>query len=37
MAERTLRPKDAATLVIVRASGKEPEVLMGERSSGHVF
>lgn len=37
MADRALRPKDAATLVIVRTSGKEPEVLMGERSSGHVF
>lgn len=28
---------DAATLVLVRMRGKTPEVLMGERSSGHVF
>ncbi len=30
------RPKDAATLIIVR-SGKPPEVLMGRRAPGHVF
>jgi 8-oxo-dGTP pyrophosphatase MutT (NUDIX family) len=29
--------RDAATLVLVRRRGKTPEVLMGERSSGHVF
>ena len=35
----TARPpiRDAATLIIVRMKGNEPEVLMGERSSGHVF
>ena len=31
------RIRDAATLVLVRMRGKTPEVLMGERSSGHVF
>ncbi|MFC5342960.1 NUDIX hydrolase [Brevundimonas staleyi] len=30
------RPKDAATLILVRA-GKTPEVLMGRRAPGHVF
>ena len=30
------RPKDAATLIIVRP-GKQPEVLMGRRAPGHVF
>jgi len=30
------RPKDAATLIIVR-TGKHPEVLMGRRAPGHVF
>jgi len=29
--------RDAATLVLVRMRGAVPEVLMGERSSGHVF
>lgn len=29
--------RDAATLVLVRMRGSTPEVLMGERSSGHVF
>lgn len=29
--------RDAATLIIVRQSGAGPTVLMGERSSGHVF
>ncbi len=29
--------RDAATLVLVRMRGKTPEVLMGERSSGHIF
>lgn len=33
----TVRPKDAATLVIWRRSGGELEVLMGERSAGHAF
>lgn len=30
------RPKDAATLIIVRG-GQRPEVLMGRRAPGHVF
>lgn len=30
------RPKDAATLILVRA-GRSPEVLMGRRAPGHVF
>lgn len=30
------RPKDAATLILVR-SGKTPQVLMGRRAPGHVF
>ncbi len=34
MSERTLRPRDAATLIIVRDNR---EVLLGVRSAGHVF
>lgn len=37
MAEAPLRPKDAATLIIVRGKGPQAEVLMGERSARHVF
>jgi len=32
-----LRPKDAATLILVRRSRNGPEVLMGRRAPGHVF
>lgn len=32
-----LRPKDAATLILVRRDGPEPSVLMGRRAQGHVF
>ena len=32
-----LRPKDAATLILVRRDGAEPRVLMGRRAKGHVF
>ncbi len=32
-----LRPKDAATLILVRRDGREPRVLMGRRAEGHVF
>lgn len=32
-----LRPKDAATLVLVRRDGAQPRILMGQRSRGHVF
>ena len=34
---RTLRPRDAATLILVRRDRPEPEILMGHRSSRHVF
>ena len=33
----TLRPRDAATLIVVRMGKDGPEVLMGERSAAHVF
>ena len=32
-----VRPKDAATLVLVRRDRPEPQVLMGHRSARHVF
>mgnify|MGYP003676685912 FL=1 len=31
------RIRDAATMIIVRQAAAGPTVLMGERSSGHVF
>lgn len=31
------RPKDAATLILVRRDGPEPALLMGRRAAGHVF
>jgi 8-oxo-dGTP pyrophosphatase MutT (NUDIX family) len=34
---RSLRPKDAATLILVRRDLGEPRILMGQRSKGHVF
>ncbi len=34
---RAVRPKQAATLIIVRRDRAEPEVLMGRRSAGHKF
>ncbi len=34
---RTLRPQDAATLVIVDRSGREAKMLMGRRHEGHNF
>jgi len=33
----TLRPKDAATLVLVRNANTVPEVLLGQRHGGHAF
>ena len=33
----TVRPRNAATLILVRRSGKGPELLMGRRSRGHDF
>jgi 8-oxo-dGTP pyrophosphatase MutT (NUDIX family) len=32
-----VRPKDAATLILVDRSGREPKVLLGRRHHGHVF
>jgi 8-oxo-dGTP pyrophosphatase MutT (NUDIX family) len=32
-----LRPKDAATLIVIDRSGSEPRVLMGRRHAGHKF
>jgi 8-oxo-dGTP pyrophosphatase MutT (NUDIX family) len=32
-----MRPRDAATLILVRGGPDAPEVLMGRRASGHVF
>ena len=34
---RSLRPRDAATLILVRQSGAAPEVLLGQRHGGHAF
>jgi 8-oxo-dGTP pyrophosphatase MutT (NUDIX family) len=34
---KTPRPKDAATLILVRHRGGVPTILMGRRASGHVF
>ncbi|MEM1104848.1 MAG: NUDIX hydrolase [Pseudomonadota bacterium] len=31
------RPRDAATLILVRRDGPQPQVLMGKRSGGHAF
>ncbi len=35
--QKALRPKDAATIVIVRRDGPAPRVLMGKRHAGHAF
>ncbi len=32
-----VRPKDAATLIIIDRSGKDPKILMGRRHPGHKF
>jgi 8-oxo-dGTP pyrophosphatase MutT (NUDIX family) len=32
-----MRPRDAATLILVRNDGASPRILMGQRSRGHVF
>ncbi|MEI6484956.1 MAG: NUDIX hydrolase [Sphingomonadales bacterium] len=34
---RSLRPKDAATVLVIRRDGPSPRVLMGRRARGHVF
>jgi 8-oxo-dGTP pyrophosphatase MutT (NUDIX family) len=31
------RPRDAATLILVRRDGPQPRILMGQRSGGHDF
>src|SRR5271165_1571084 len=36
-APRALRPRDAATLIIVERSGRDARVLMGKRHAGHKF
>ena len=36
-AGRAARPRDAATLIIVRSDGRHPRILMGQRSAGHKF
>lgn len=35
--QRAVRPKDAATLILVRHVNAKPQVLMGQRNKGHVF
>ncbi len=37
MDARPQRPRDAATLILVRRDGRAPRVLMGRRSGGHDF
>ncbi len=37
MSKPAVRPKDAATLVLLRHDGAAPAVLMGQRHSGHRF
>ena len=32
-----VRPKDAATLILIDRSGAEPQVLLGRRHPGHKF
>lgn len=34
---KLLRPKDSATLILVRRDGPRPRILMGQRSGGHAF
>ena len=34
---RVLRPKDSATLILVRRDGPKPRILMGQRAGGHAF
>lgn len=35
--QRAVRPRNAATLIIIRKDGPKPRVLMGRRNSGHDF
>ncbi|MFO1121042.1 MAG: NUDIX domain-containing protein [Hyphomicrobiales bacterium] len=34
---KVLRPRDSATLILVRRDGAKPRILMGQRSGGHAF
>src|SRR6267378_551529 len=34
---KTVRPKDAATLILIDRSGRVPKVLLGKRHAGHKF
>ena len=34
---RALRPRDAATVILIRRGGAVPEVLLGQRHGGHAF
>jgi 8-oxo-dGTP pyrophosphatase MutT (NUDIX family) len=34
---RAVKPKDAATLIIVRRDSEHPKILMGKRAAGHKF
>ena len=34
---RSLRPRDAATVMVIRRDGPAPRILMGRRARGHVF
>ncbi len=33
----TIKPRDAATLILVRFDGPAPRILMGQRHEGHAF
>jgi 8-oxo-dGTP pyrophosphatase MutT (NUDIX family) len=35
--KKVLRPKDSATLILVRRDSATPRILMGQRSGGHAF
>ena len=37
VSRRPVRPRDAATLILVRRDGAQPRVLMGRRNGGHDF
>ena len=34
---RAVRPRDAATLIVVRRNGPQPTILMGKRAASHKF
>lgn len=36
-ADKALRPRDAATLIILRNDGPQPRIMMGKRHAGHRF